>query len=109
MNNLLQAWLLAIGVESLTAVLCGYRDRRFLVVLALINTITNPLLNYIAILLYWQGIDVFQNGIVYILEVAVVIAEWRLLTWVYPARSRQMLRLSIVMNVVSYVAGLFAL
>lgn len=102
------AWFLSIAAESITAFIMGYRGKRFFTVIFFVNTITNPALNYIVIviqIIIHGRIPVFA---VLILECLVVISEWQILAYIYPERARALLKLSVIANAVSYAAGLVA-
>jgi hypothetical protein len=80
-------------------------------VVALVNLITNPLLTYLLAVASRTGawavypsagfIVLFITG-----EVAVVVAEWRLLLWALGGSGSRMLRVSFAMNAASALAGI---
>lgn len=105
-SNLLTALLLTIIIESLAAFLLGYRDKTLYITLALINIITNPLLNYILALVYYLGLYSLYGFAEIFLEAAVVIIEWRLLIYALGRESKSMFKLSLIMNISSYLTGL---
>ena len=90
--------------------------RRGLAVVALINLITNPLMNLAFLLVVLTtgvgfGAGWIAAASIPVLEVTVVIVEWRLLVWALngtAGTSRKMLALSITMNVVSVAGGALA-
>lgn len=102
------ALVFTLVVEVPVAWLRGLRGRRALTAVVLVNLITNPLLNYVllvasqlaSIRIYWV--------VAAILEVAVVLVEWRLLLWALGGSSRRMLLTSVLMNAASFGVG-FAL
>jgi hypothetical protein len=101
-----EALFLTIAIEFGVAWIFRLRSKTELLTIAFINLITNPLLNYLILVNgYFQLIS--QNIIlVLILEVGVVLVEWRLLLYVLRQDVRKMFILSVVMNGLSYIAGL---
>ncbi len=101
-----EALLLTLAVELAIAWLLGLRGRDQLLSIALINLVTNPLLNYL--LLVNGHFHVFTQAklLTVCLEAGVVLAEWSLLVWALRLRSARMLALSLAMNASSYFAGL---
>jgi hypothetical protein len=74
--------------------------------LALINAITNPILNYLLLVLGFLRIDGTLVR-VFLLEIVVVIAEWRLWVYAFGSPSRRFLLLSILANSASFLVGLW--
>jgi len=104
--NLLIALALTIIIECFIAFAMGYRRKSEILAVILVNTLTNPLLNYIVLA---AGILEFLDSgrfIVVILEIAVVFVEWRVLLYVLGRGGKRLLLLSVVMNTASYVTGL---
>lgn len=108
---LLPALVLTLLIEIPVGMLCGLRSRREIGAVALVNLITNPLLNYIVFVLAisYSGPYAWRPGlywgIVVFLEVLVVIAEWRLLLWALGGSSRKLLLTSVLMNAASFGVG----
>jgi len=103
--NLISALLFTEIVEFIAAYLMGYRGKGFYIVLALVNVITNPLLNYIILVLYSYNLLCFRIITILFLEIIVVISEWRILSYALPKKRKSFLSLSIVMNTSSYLIG----
>ncbi len=105
----LLALSLTILIETSVAVLLGQRNGRFLLVVLLVNIITNPLANYLIFLNQSLGIVKPVLLFVFLLEAGVVVAEWRLFVYSLPhARPRvPFLALSIAMNATSFLLGVF--
>lgn len=105
------ALALTIAIEVPVAALLGLRSRREISAVALVSVVTNPPLN-LALFAIALAVPTFaENAVAYwlvvaALEVAAVIAEWRLLLWVLGGESRRMLGVSAAMNVASFGAGL---
>jgi hypothetical protein len=88
----------------------GLRTRQALLVVGVINVLTNPALNYALLLaarLAPAGhelrvvVPVLAAG-----ELIVFLTEWRLLLWTLGGRPRRMLTLSAAMNAASLAVGL---
>lgn len=103
LENFIKVLFLTEIIEACTAYLLGYRGKRFYIVLILINILTNPLLNFILIVLYYFHIESFI--ITPILEVFVVIGEWKLFEYALGKSKRSYLLLSIIINLSSYLIG----
>lgn len=101
--NLLEALLLTEAVETITALLLGYRGKKFFKVLILINIITNPALNIILNIMY--NIGIYNYAVLTLLEVMVVFGEWRLFKFALGSSKKSFLSLSIIINLSSYIAG----
>jgi hypothetical protein len=105
--HMLIALVLTDLFEFATAYVLGYRVLQIYIVILLANFITNPALNLIMQL----GLNFFPKNVasswVILLEMLVVILEWRILTYVHPKRSKQMLLLSFAMNCTSFIGGIF--
>ena len=85
LGRYLLALLLTVAIEDWIAWMFGYRTARLLLAVAMINCITNPALNFILLVLAWQGIEV-TLFLVVLLEALVFVVEWRLLVYIigYP-------------------------
>jgi len=108
--QLLAALALTEAVELSLAALLGLRTRRALATVALINLLTNPVLNYLGWLLArfgdWPGRAATAIPVLLAAEAVVVIVEWRLLLWVLGGSPRRMLLVSLALNAASAGAGL---
>jgi hypothetical protein len=104
LGRYLLALLLTIAVEGGVAYLFGLRTRRQMLAVAAINTVTNPILNYVLLVLRFLGLDV-TLGVVVLLEILVVVAEWRLLVYAVGMPNERSLFLSLLMNTASFLAG----
>lgn len=98
--------LITILIEVPIAWLMGVRKREEITSVILVNIITNPLANYCLIANNRFGLIVENNVAVLILELLVVIIEWRLLSYVWPHRSRYFcLAVSLLINLASFLLG----
>jgi hypothetical protein len=103
--NLISALLLTEAVEFTAAFLMGCRGKEFYKILGLINIVTNPLLNYIIQVLFFFNLLKYRFPIVILLEMIVVIVEWRLFVYALPKGKRSYLLLSAVINASSFLVG----
>jgi hypothetical protein len=101
----LSALLLTMAVESAAAFFMGFRGKNFYILLASINAITNPSINLILNIIYMSKLSKFYYWALFLLEAAVVIAEWQLL-WAALKKNRKYLFItSLVINLSSYLTG----
>jgi hypothetical protein len=97
--------ILTIVIEVVIAWLFGLRNKIALTTVALINVITNPLLNYLlALNVYFHLISRTQI-LTWILEIVVVLVEWQLLLYWVERKRLRMFMLSLAMNASSYLTG----
>jgi hypothetical protein len=102
-----EALLLTAAIEIVIAWLFGLRSKTDLLTILVINILTNPLLNYLILVNRYFDLIQLTQVLVWVLEVCVVLVEWRLLVYTFRLGTRKMLILSLVMNGFSYLAGLF--
>ncbi len=105
LGDYLLALSLTLLIEGAIAYLFGLRTGRELLAVALINVITHLLLNYLLGLLGFLGLDAPLLLIVG-LELLIVIAEWRLLVYVFGPAQGRFLTLSFLANSTSFLVGL---
>ncbi|MGD0996845.1 MAG: hypothetical protein ABR941_00810 [Thermoleophilia bacterium] len=89
----------------------GLRTRTALLAVALVNLITNPLLDCaLMVARHLAGWGAHPTGASVALliagELLVVVAEWRLLLWVLGGGAARMLRVSLAINGASALAGI---
>lgn len=105
--NYATAFLLTIILEIAVALVLGYRKQTEIACIFWINVFSHPLLNYIIwVINSLDSVPINTTRIVF-LEGLVVVAEWQLMC--YTLRKQKKARLfilSLVMNSVSYVAGI---
>jgi MFS family permease len=116
---LLVALLLTIVIELAVAWIFKYRTRKEKGSILLINIITNPLANVVALIVvagylnllfpvkyeYYKYMMLLNLVLIILIEVAVVVAEWKLLVYALKIESRKALKQSILMNLSSFVIG----
>lgn len=100
----LLALCLTLLIEGGVAYLLGFRSRREVLTVALVSLITHPLLNYLLLILGYLGVPV-TLGLVTLLEIPVVVAEWRLLAYASGNPQRQCFITALLMNGASFLAG----
>jgi hypothetical protein len=107
--QLVLALVLTIIIEAGVSWIFGLRGKKGLGSVALVNVITNPVLNYIVLLNSFFHLVDRADVLIIILEAGVVLAEWVLLRWALRQAAVKMFVLSLVMNAASFLAGLFIL
>ena len=101
----LKPLLLTLALECGFAYVLGLRKKELLLT-ALINIITNPILVYFSLLLmYYIGIEKGQIITYLLLEPLVVIGEYLLYRKYLPVK-RNCLLLSVILNLISILGGL---
>jgi hypothetical protein len=104
LGRYLLALLLTVTIEVAVARLFGFRTGRSLLVVAMINCITNPALNFLLLVLAWLGVIV-RMPLVVLLEVLVVGFEWGLYLYVFERPRGRLFLLSLMANAASFLAG----
>lgn len=87
----------------------GYRDKQLILIIVLVNMLTNPFMNFIAILLIYLGLQEFFYYLILPLELLLIPVEWMILSYALPGRKKQLFVLSAVMNSFSFIIGLLVL
>ncbi len=105
LSNYVIALILSIVIEISVTYLMGYKEKKYLLTIAMINCITNPILNYFLLVLTYARFNI-NLPLVGLLEMVVILAEWGLLIHVFHKPRDKFLILSAVTNLVSFVAGL---
>lgn len=103
--NYLLALILTLAVELVVLILFGYRKKLEILVVILVNLITNPLLNFILLSNNYFGFLTVNSLTILLLEAAVVLVEWRFLVFALRKDPKKLLVLSLVMNICSYSVG----
>jgi hypothetical protein len=103
--SMLLALALTLAVELSVAVLFGLRSRPQILAVVYVNLLTNPVLNLIADVV-WSAAPSASVPTFVVLEVVVVVVEWRVLLWAIGGRSRRLLLLATAMNAASLAVGL---
>lgn len=103
------ALLITVAIELVVALIMGFRKADELWAVVYVNIITNPLLNYFILMNREFRFIRMDFLILNLIEIAIVLVEWRLLVFALRQNSRRLLLLSFLMNLTSYVLGSFIL
>jgi hypothetical protein len=105
-RNYAIAFLLTVAIETAVAWLFGYRRWRELACVIAVNVFSHPAANFLVWTIVRWSEQPFGFGEILLLEIGVVLVEWRLMCYALPQRSRGALFwLSLAMNGASYAAG----
>lgn len=97
------AFLLTVVVEVGVALVLGYRRRAEVAAVFWVNVFSHPLVNFLVAIVGLLRAASLSSNEVLVLEAAVVVAEWLLLCFALPCRSKTgLLLLSLAMNAASY-------
>ena len=103
---------LTLLVELSAALAMGWRTRNDLAGVAAVSVITNPffVLSVYVLLLIFRDLSLISLVLfMVVLEIVIILVEWRLLRWALKKDSRKTMLLSAVMNTLSFAAGLVIL
>jgi hypothetical protein len=102
--------VLTVAIESGIAYLMKYRDKFSQARIAFTNVITNVsvnIINLIVIKVFVSSLELWSYiAMVVILEIMVVVAEWKLFQKWLSIDSKKALKLSLILNISSYVIGM---
>jgi hypothetical protein len=106
----LKPLILTLLTESLVAFCFGFRKPKQFLTLSLVNLITNPLLNYILLLYGFLIRPEFPLAITTLVEIIIVLAEYKLLALVLSQEKKSKLfTLALAANLTSFLIGLILL
>lgn len=108
-GNLLIALLFTLLVELVIAIFFGFKTKIDFIAIVLVNLITNPTLNYWLLLNRNFSLIEINLTSTLLLELIVILVEWKLLVFSLPRKSKRLLVLSLIMNVCSYTLGFLVL
>jgi len=97
--------VLSIIIESSVAYLMGYKEKKYLLAILMINLITHPILNYFLLVLSFVKFNI-NLLLVGLLEIGVIFAEWGLLVHMFYKPKDKLFILSLVTNLVSFITGI---
>jgi hypothetical protein len=103
--NYIIALFLTIVIELCVALAFGYKEKKALYLVVLVNLLTHPVINYIIFVNSIFSLMPYQP-LVIILEIIVVIVEWQALSYGLNSKKIKLFYLSLYMNAVSYGIGL---
>lgn len=104
--SLIVSLLVTIIIELIVARLFGFRKKHELLVVVLINLITNPVLNYLILLKNYTATNYQTEAFspfVVVLEIIIVIIEWLLLRFALNNKSTKLFLFSLVANACSFL------
>jgi hypothetical protein len=104
LSNFILALLATITIELAVATGMGFRSKEHVKTIIIVNVLTNPALNYFIVAMSSLGMPV-STGMILVLELFVVLVEWRLLMFALKKEWKTMLLLSLAMNATSYTVG----
>ena len=100
------ALLLTLVLEGIIFFLFQYRQRSFWEIFLYVNVASNVLLNVIVYLLRGIIIDIPAYYYMVVLEVVVIISEWKVYGLFFPNK-KKLLLITIIANVFSFIIGAF--
>lgn len=100
------ALLLTLVLEGIIFFLFQYRQRSFWEIFLYVNVASNVLLNVIVYLLRGIIIDIPAYYYMVVLEVVVIISEWKVYCLFFPNK-KKLLLITIIANVFSFMIGAF--
>ena len=104
MINYIFLFLLNLIIELCVALLLKYRTITHILGVIAVNGISHPILMLALSVVYKYGKSVVF--LILLLEILVVISEWKLLELMFKKKDFTLLILSITMNTSSYIIGL---
>lgn len=96
--------LLTVAIEGGIAWLFGFRTGASQLTMAMINFITNPVLNLLLLFLAFLGVE-GTLLLVTFLEIPVALAEWGLLVYAFGEPKGPRFALSLAANAASFLVG----
>jgi hypothetical protein len=105
LSSYLLTLVLSIVIECAIAYVLGYKKRKYLLTIVFINLITQPMLNYLLLILSYTHINI-NLLLVLILEIIVALAEWGLLVHVFRKDKHKFFVLSLITNLASFLIGI---
>ena len=103
--SLVVSFLITVAVELAVGWLLGLRDRRSLVIIFLVNVVTNPVVVFLLNVEYLYGLPVGRIPLTLFLEVSAVIVE-ALLYRISLKTERNPFLIALILNFASYGAGI---
>ena len=105
-TSYLVALLLTILIEVFVALVFGYKRKKEILSVILLNLITQPVLNYFLLINSYFSLVSVSIQFILLLEIIVILVEWQLLVWTLQRKLKSLFVLSIVMNLASLTIGL---
>ena len=101
----LLALFLTLIIEGCVAYVMGFRERKYVLAVAVVNVITHLILNYLLLVLGYLGVTV-PLALIVILEILVTVAEWQLLVYVFCNPKGRFLVMTLLGNTTSFLLGM---
>jgi hypothetical protein len=92
-------------IEVTVAILLGYRQRRQIAAVILVNLVSHPILHFFLLLNRHYDLVAMRPMTIPLLEAAVILLEWALLVFALRGKKSALLFLSTTMNLCSYLVG----
>ena len=105
-SSYLAALLLTILIEVLVALIFGYKRKKEILSVILVNLITQPVLNYFLLIGSYFSLVAVTIQFILLLEIIVILVEWQLLVYTLQREPKSLFVLSLVMNLASLTIGL---
>jgi hypothetical protein len=105
-SSYLVALLLTILIEVFVALIFGYKCKKEILSVILLNLITQPVLNYFLLINSYFSLVSVSIQFILLLEIIVILVEWQLLVWTLQRKPKSLFVLSLVMNLASLTIGL---
>lgn len=105
-SSYLVALLLTILIEVFVALIFGYKRKKEILSVILLNLITQPVLNYFLLIDSYFSLVSVTIQFTLLLEIIVILVEWQLLVWTLQRKLKSLFVLSTVMNLASLTIGL---
>jgi hypothetical protein len=105
-TDYLAALILTIVIEVFVALAFGYRHKKEMIAVVLVNLITQPALNYFLLLNSFFSLITANIQFILLLEIVVILVEWWLLVYTLKRDVTRTFALSLVMNLTSFFLGL---
>lgn len=102
----LTMFVLTVMIEIAVALLFGYRNKKAVLSIFIINVLTHPSLNYFLWVNGSLGIIQMNMSILWLLEIIVAVVEGILLVFLLRQKFVRMILLASVMNLASFCLGL---
>lgn len=101
--------ILTIAIEVFVSFVLGKRGVNRVLAIVAVNIATNPALNFILYVIRLSMTVPRTGFIVVLLEIVVVIVEWRIYVYLFNEDKKGALLYSLILNAASYIFGLLLL
>ena len=105
-KSLIISLFLAISIELFSSIVIGVRNRNDILTIVAVNSLTNPIVVFIANILNSCVGSLLYWAIIIVIEIIVIFAEGKIYNKILTFRKVTSLKLSIINNVVSFGIGI---